>query len=541
MSEGILHWRRGWNAYAAVRISRGDAPAPAVYVDPDGSATYRGKRYESRDAAFLAVQADPWFAKGVERKKFDKLRGADGSRLADPRWVDGSAAEDRPAVQGGQVTEESIDEMVANLSEIRRAPIVDGGGLGNTHASAMPGGDDTSAAGYVLGAVKVIGDDEDETRAHMFLYVALAPDVDRRVENIEIAYGSIAFKSNYVHPYSGEDIGTVLVSYALTNQSLQDVLEPHAQRIAVRAMALKGIVMSEKVTPPAKTADEDKGLAIERIADALQVDATDYEKMGDRLRALIDAHKAAQRAEEPDEAGKGDDGESGDEAADKGDEDTDPGTGERSEVGAADRMQDGDESEAGDDVMGAMLDEVRRISGDAELSAAGAIEILRALPELAKKPDDDAGLPGDDVEQKSEGDVGVDAERSEGDKGETLTRAIGDYIDERYSLIKRSPDAKDREDLAIACRALNANGNDWRAFVRRSIHAANEPPKGVVTSTNTRSGSGVSGISTRAEAIDFCKREIRKSDPRISSRDLRGKAYAMAKEKFREVFREDAS
>lgn len=262
---------------AVVKRAQSDSydigPAPSVRADGDAWVVeMEGEeiaRTETRTDAFAVVRDTAWFTEALERKQPDAL--GVGERLAEPRWIDAASEEDVEAIAGGQLTAEGIDEIVRNLAGIRTAPIVDGGGVSEVHASVTQWSKATLAAGYVLVGVRVVGTDGEP---HLWLYVTLLPEVDDAVERGMLLFGSVAFVEEDVHPYTGDPIGARLISYALTDKPYIGGLEPHAPRNAVRSADQPRVVRARSRMLMNKTTQAAKEAALARARSGFQARGT---------------------------------------------------------------------------------------------------------------------------------------------------------------------------------------------------------------------------------------------------------------------------
>lgn len=201
-------FRRDEEAAPAAPVIRWDADAEAFVLD--------GGEYATRDDALEAVLAGDWATAALDRKKPDKVV-RDGWTW---RWFDSTSVEDLPAVDGTQLTERDLDDMIRNLAA-RKKPIEIRGAYVTSEGHEAGKG----AAGWGFVAVKVI---EADGQPHMWLRGCVNADVEDALSSGRVLYGSIGFIPESVDPYSQEPIGTELHHYALLNDSYRDDLEPHA-------------------------------------------------------------------------------------------------------------------------------------------------------------------------------------------------------------------------------------------------------------------------------------------------------------------------
>jgi hypothetical protein len=513
-AQAALIERNGLRVSEFLRAGEGCAydigPSPAIRkhskggyaLDLSAGARSEAVLCESKDEAFAALEETEWFQEAVRRKQPEKL-GAGGKRLAPPRWFDAAAVEELPATTGGQVTEAGIDEMVRNLAGVRKAPIIDGGGLGNVHHSAHA--TDTDAAGFVYAGVKVVGDDADDPeRAHLWLYGSLLPEVDERVESGRMVYGSICFTESSNHPYTDECIGATLISYALTNSPYIEGLEPHQ--------------------PRSRNSTGQPGLVYSRSTPVM-----------------------AKRSDGPDTSGPGQ-------------QNTAPNAAPASEPTRAEGDSPPSDPAALEQAVAMMIAEAERISGQSGLTAEQALDILKGLPEV-KAPGDaekNAG-PGGQEEGRAADEAAPppapdSTERSAHARAEAVAlraqlsklegevtalraaqteREMHDHIEARYAAAKlTSPKGADRDELMAVCRDLHAVGRDWKGLVERSLKAVNVPPRGVVTAPNEHTrANGVEPTSPK-EAITLCKAELKQKRPELDGKALRAEAYELVKQRY---------
>jgi hypothetical protein len=521
--QAALIERNGIRVSEFLRAGEGCAydigPSPSVHLTengwelvPDWDArrdSFDANGFDTRDEAFAALEQTDWFREAVRRKQPEKLAGTNGARLASPRWFDAAAVEELPAATGGQVTETAIDEMVRNLAGVRKAPIIDGGGLGNVHASAHA--TDTEAAGYVYAGVKVVGDDPDDPeRAHLWLYGSLLPEVDERVDSGKIVYGSICFSESSNHPYTNECIGAVLISYALTNSPYIEGLEPHQPR-------------SRNVTGPS-------ALIYSRSTPIMPKRSQGPDTRGPEDHATAPTLPAPAAGAAPGTP------PAPDGARAEGDTANDPAKLEQA--------------------IAMMVAEAERISGQSGLSPEQALDILRGLPEIKSPgdPEKNAGPGGQDEARSSGGGQGRDQERSATRVAETVAlraqltkldaevkalravqteREMQDHIEARYTAAKLpAPKGDDREELMGVCRDLHAAGKDWKRVVERSLRAVNVPPQGLATAPNEHTRAAGVEPASQKEAIDLCKADLRARRPELDGKALRAEAYELVKQRY---------
>lgn len=230
-----------WQTFCRAHERKGEGspydtgPAPTVTARAEGGYVVEenGAELGTADSvhpdALRLVEGTQWFTAALERKQADKLSGG---KLAAGRWFHAARHEDTPAVQGGQLTREAIDEIVRNLAGIRKAPIVDGGDMASAPHGSVPDPGNTPASGFVLAGVRVTDADGS---SNLWLYCRLHAEVDAKIDEREFVYGSVAWIDDAVFPFVDDDgktieIGSRLISYALTSEPLQEGLEPHPAR-----------------------------------------------------------------------------------------------------------------------------------------------------------------------------------------------------------------------------------------------------------------------------------------------------------------------
>jgi hypothetical protein len=558
----------------------GPAPTLHAVLGDDGAATgaYRVEQdgealavYDSVFEALRAVEETAWFTDAVARKKPDELAG-DGA-LAEGRWFDAARQEDLPAVQGGQITRESIDEMVRNLAGLARAPIVDGGMAGSEPHGSLYSATNTPASGFVLGGVRSVDEAGDW---HLWLYARLVPEVDAAIDSRAFVYGSIGFLPDALHPYTGEEIGTRLISYALTSEPYQDGLMPHRARADlnerlreefillgaslathtnddgahahVRTTTLRRTQTMPKNSPKIPAVQQ-RGPAAElltSIAALLKVDLStmDQEAMfalSDNLYALVAAAKVEDIV----------DGDTPPPAEGEGDRTQEPPA---PATPAPARAVEGLEGEALDAWGMDLLTLIRGIFEQPEATPEQALEMMGGAAEafaaeLSKEPPpaDNAGEGGQEQEEMrtaKAANIGlrstVAAQESELVELRAFKRdgEIRAFIVKRYADAKRpAPAGEHLEELLDLCRG----SKDYEKLVNHALRTVNTPPAGVVTNVDKRTPAQTGGepASTR-DAIARCEQELKDRGETLTSKQRRAKAYQMAKSRHADLFRAEA-
>lgn len=243
-------------------------------------------------AALNAAFAHDWFKAAAAkseggRKTYVPLVDANGDDVGKWRWVDASAQEDseytdeetKAGWAGTLITEAHIDEMVSNLAA-RLQPVQLDGVESGVHESATDS--DAFAPGWAYVGIKVFDADG---RAHLFLRIQVRDEVDAAMNRGALAWGSIAFWPNDVEPYTGEEIGASLISYALTNQPFVQGLMPHS---AVRTRTVGELEVSlafgrsrrTEMTTKRTKATAERGPAqdaLTKIAEMLKIDTSSDE------------------------------------------------------------------------------------------------------------------------------------------------------------------------------------------------------------------------------------------------------------------------
>lgn len=209
-------------------LTTGDAVSPAEYIAAAAKSFRRKGKRKYSTAVNDVLCLNTWLGTPMHGLDLGNKPAYMVARNAPRLWVDavkvgqlaGYPTEDG---NGLAVTEEMIDEMVANL---RRSPDpvpVDGAGVSDVHGTV----DDTAteAAGWVFDAKKVV--DDRDGLAHMHLLLELRHEVYAKIKTGGYRFGSIAFAEDGVDRETGEPTGAVLDSYAITNKPFVQGLRPH--------------------------------------------------------------------------------------------------------------------------------------------------------------------------------------------------------------------------------------------------------------------------------------------------------------------------
>lgn len=538
--------------FTTLRVAaRADAPAEAP---PSVDLPYPViDRATDMREALGALMADPGFVEAVERK-----RAIEG--LAEPRWFDAAAVEDTPsAFDGSQLTERKIDEIVRNLAAEKTAVPIDGGGVSQVHETTWNTA--AKAAGWVYAAAKSIDADG---RAHLWLYGALLPEVDAAVESKSLQFGSIAWVDDAEHRYTGDPIGAVLQSYALTNTPFIDGLEPHASR-AIRAAGrslhvtpgpgsrdnsqeshmadqngAEALTSTDLIRARAilyRAADqlriEERGPAMDllkQVADLLKVDAEDAEdwELSDKLWTLTQTAEVEEMlggtpmAEAP---------------APEEERAEDPPA---AAVTPEPQRMDGEEGANAEAFQAAALAAAQTVN--AEITPEQVLAAIEANAEaLFGAASEEEGAPAEDRDalraRANEADslrkrvAELEKRNAEADDA-LFAREVVDYATEQLAEKADTLTDEDREVYVDTARAMRDAGKDWQATVRTMCGARQAPPSGTVMDED---GAQRRSFASSTEALAEARRELRTQHPDMREQEVRSRAYKLVRERNPEL------
>lgn len=470
------------------------------------------------------------------------------SDLGEPRWIDAAAEEDIPTyLDGSQVREALIDQMVENFFPQEKPLVIDGGNISGVHENPKNGAAKAAGWGYV--ACKVL---DEEGRAHLYLYGALIPEVEEQVQSKQLLFGSVAFVSKGVDRYTGEPVGAVLVSYSLTNEPFIHGLKPHARtrsvasgriahtrsRPAMPTKTTRTDATKNKPTVRGPMADALKSLALKC---GLEVNAdTDLTSLSwqinDTVNALAQAAKSENLAEFA--ASLMTDAPAGDAA---------PESGEKSV-----RAVEGLEDAALETFTADVIKELRRVTGVADGAPAALLEALKAMPEASaadETKEENAGEGGTEVksvrsrEQALESAGLRSAFNALTAKVETLEaekrgRDIEELLDKSWRDAKLEPPTG--EERAVIVEHARSFGENYPKAVALTLRAVNRPPQGTVAAPAPGTTTVKGEPTTADEALAAMRAELKAKDPKISGVELRSKAAEQATVRWKHLFRRSA-